>query len=273
MGGWGFPSGAATEGPDCGPAVPDPLSDDDMSARHLLLLGLRVMDPHGPQYHALISRPSSRREGAVRRFYRRLRRRYRERIVRNHVAILRRCIAELDAEAVLEIGSGSGRVLGDLLRRCESSIAIEGIDLPAAHSVRAPGLPVRAMDACRLNYPDCSFDLVFSLHTAEHLENLRAVLTEITRVLRPGGHLLLMVPIELFRGSHAYMESLSITGNPLRALKMARELHVRTVGPVAEYDLPAGRLRLASRKRIFRRVLSPEWKLLYEKAPADDAAS
>ena len=45
-----------------------------------------------------------------------------------------------------------------------------------------------------LPYPDESFDLVVLTEVIEHLENHRAALTEVARVLRPGGHLILTTP-------------------------------------------------------------------------------
>ena len=45
-----------------------------------------------------------------------------------------------------------------------------------------------------LPFTDASFDLVTMLAVLEHLENPKAILQEIYRVLRPGGNLVLTVP-------------------------------------------------------------------------------
>ena len=42
--------------------------------------------------------------------------------------------------------------------------------------------------------PDASFDAIISTEVIEHLENPRAVFREFSRLLRPGGHLLLTTP-------------------------------------------------------------------------------
>lgn len=226
------------------------------------------MSVHGAQYHGLVSHPAPRRPGRWSRFYWKLRRRYRDKIVRNHIDLLRTHIQRFHPRSVLEIGAGSGRVLRALLRHGDPAASFEGIDLPDAHSVQDAGLPVRAMDARDLRYGDRTFDLVYALHTAEHLTDLRGVLSEVARILVPGGHLLLMVPIEPIRGSHAFMESLSLTGHPLRAWRMARRLHVRRVGPVPEYRFGREHLRLERDRWVFKRWLSPERLLLYRKAAA-----
>ena len=58
------------------------------------------------------------------------------------------------------------------------------------------GMPIdEGVDLTRgLPYPDQSFDLVMLTEVIEHLENHRAALGEVARVLRPGGHLILTTP-------------------------------------------------------------------------------
>ena len=58
------------------------------------------------------------------------------------------------------------------------------------------GMPIdEGVDLTRgLPYPDQSFDLVVLTEVIEHLENHRAALGEVARVLRPGGHLILTTP-------------------------------------------------------------------------------
>ena len=58
------------------------------------------------------------------------------------------------------------------------------------------GLPIdEGVDLTRgLPYEDKSFDLVLITEVIEHLENHRAAIGELVRVLRPGGHLILTTP-------------------------------------------------------------------------------
>jgi len=49
-------------------------------------------------------------------------------------------------------------------------------------------------DGCRMDFEDASFDTVLALQVLEHVFEPIAMVTEIGRVLRPGGHAFLLVP-------------------------------------------------------------------------------
>ncbi|MFL6076974.1 MAG: class I SAM-dependent methyltransferase [Mycobacteriales bacterium] len=59
----------------------------------------------------------------------------------------------------------------------------------------ADGVDVRA-DLTRLPFPDSRFALVVCGHVLEHVDDDRAALREVCRVLRPGGLALLLIPID-----------------------------------------------------------------------------
>jgi SAM-dependent methyltransferase len=73
---------------------------------------------------------------------------------------------------------------------------VAGIDLDLEQSRDLP--PEIARCECNLNgplpLPDADFDLVTSLEGIEHVENQFHLLRELSRVLRPGGHLILSTP-------------------------------------------------------------------------------
>jgi len=97
---------------------------------------------------------------------------------------------------VLDVGCGEGRFAVELARR---GFAVVGVDvaeepLRRAHA-REPALDVRIVPA-EGHWPlaDASFDLVWAGETIEHVADTVGWLSEVHRVLRAGGRLLLSTP-------------------------------------------------------------------------------
>lgn len=102
-----------------------------------------------------------------------------------------------DALKILDVGCGTGANLEML----SEFGAAEGVDVsPEALSFcQARGLVnVKLGEAEQLPYEAGSFDLVTGLDVVEHLDDDRAGLREMARVLRPGGRALLFVPAFMF---------------------------------------------------------------------------
>lgn len=90
---------------------------------------------------------------------------------------------------VLEVGCGTGL----LLRRfAEVARRAVGADLSQAMltRARARGLEVLEASAERLPLPSASFDVAVSFKTLPHVPDLRRALSEMARVVRPGGVLI-----------------------------------------------------------------------------------
>jgi SAM-dependent methyltransferase len=65
----------------------------------------------------------------------------------------------------------------------------------APYPYREDHLEVRGMNALELEFPDASFDVVYSLSSIEHFggpKDLKRAAREMSRVLRPGGHLVIV---------------------------------------------------------------------------------
>lgn len=107
---------------------------------------------------------------------------------------------------VLEIGCGMGT---DGAQFAKAGADYTGIDLTdaavelARKRFQVSGLKgqFRVADAERLDFPDASFDLVYSHGVLHHTPDIEAAVREIHRVLKPGGRAMVML---YHRGSYNY---------------------------------------------------------------------
>jgi ubiquinone/menaquinone biosynthesis C-methylase UbiE len=91
---------------------------------------------------------------------------------------------------LLEAGCGTGLILSRLAPHARAAVGVDlssGMLAPA----RRRGLRVVQGSVTALPFPDASFDVVCSFKVLAHVERIREALAEISRVTRPGGHLLL----------------------------------------------------------------------------------
>ncbi len=99
---------------------------------------------------------------------------------------------------VLEIGVGSGSHAGLLARHARTFTGIDLTDYAAestSRRLKCFGLAgtVLQMDAEEMSFADDSFDFVWSWGVIHHSSDTRRILSEIARVLRPGGRAVTMV--------------------------------------------------------------------------------
>lgn len=113
-------------------------------------------------------------------------------------AALLSLVPEHDAGRLLDIGTGTGRILELLAPRISEGIGVDAskamLALARARLSRA-GLThcsVRLADMYRLPLAEASFDLAVMQMVLHYAEDPPGVLTEVARVLRPGGRLIVI---------------------------------------------------------------------------------
>src|ERR1700754_743225 len=113
---------------------------------------------------------------------------------------------------VLEVGVGTGislplysphvRIFGtdiseEMLKKAKRRVADGNLK-------NIEGLAV--MDAEKLEFPDCSFDVVMAQYVVTAVPNPEAALDEFARVLRPGGELILLSRVSADAGMRRFIE-------------------------------------------------------------------
>lgn len=152
---------------------------------------------------------------------------------------------ELREKDVLEIGVGQGTHAQLLAPRCKSFIGIDltmaAVDMVSTRLklFKLPGT-ILQMDAERMEFPDASFDYVWSWGVIHHSADTQRVLAEIHRVLRPGGRCTVMV---YYRSWWNYYVSGFLRRLFLSERRRGTSLHQAsqsgTDGAIARYYKPA----------------------------------
>jgi SAM-dependent methyltransferase len=114
--------------------------------------------------------------------------------------------------------------------RAVAGLRYRSVDLDAGADLQA--------DITDVPLPDASVDLVVCSHVLEHVDDDRAAMSEIARVLRPGGRAVLLVPLAIGRPT---LEDPAIVTPEERRRAYWQDDHVRLYG---DEDF-AGRLRAA----------------------------
>jgi SAM-dependent methyltransferase len=153
---------------------------------------------------------------------------------------------------VLEIGCGLGT---DGAQFAKAGAEYTGIDLTDASVELArkrfelSGLPgeFRVADAEQLDFPDASFDLVYSHGVLHHTPDIGAAVQEIHRVLKPAGRAIVML---YHRGSYNYRIGIRVLRRAgaglLKSESGIRLIHTLTAEPIESLREHAGLQRNGS---------------------------
>jgi ubiquinone/menaquinone biosynthesis C-methylase UbiE len=110
-------------------------------------------------------------------------------------------LGDLSGQRVLDVGCGTGVVARELARRVGPSGQVTGVDptarwIDVAERLRAEqaldNLTFAVEDGAALPFADGTFDLVAAITVLCHLPQRAVVLSEMARVTRPGGTVLLV---------------------------------------------------------------------------------
>jgi ubiquinone/menaquinone biosynthesis C-methylase UbiE len=104
---------------------------------------------------------------------------------------------QISGGRVLDVATGVGGFITFLIEKLKNYTDITGIDsnerpLEAArktHSLET--IHFQCMDAARMDFPDCYFDTVCMANSMHHMADLSRVFSEMRRVCKPGGHLII----------------------------------------------------------------------------------
>jgi SAM-dependent methyltransferase len=95
---------------------------------------------------------------------------------------------------LLEIGSSMGFMLHSFQKESWEVVGVEPDRTACLHAREKFGLDVRSVTLEKAAFPNESLDAVVMLHVIEHVPDPMALLHEINRILKPGGHLILETP-------------------------------------------------------------------------------
>lgn len=116
-----------------------------------------------------------------------------------HAAAL---MADVSVRDVIDVGCNRGSIESLFHERYAErarTTRVEGVDVSAeaiaqARALNLPSCTFQAYEGRRLPFADATFDLAIMVEVIEHVIDKRSVLSEVFRVLRPGGRFFITTP-------------------------------------------------------------------------------
>ncbi len=127
---------------------------------------------------------------------------------------------------LLEVGCGVGLFLQTAAARGWTCTGVEMLDSLARHARDERGLDVRTGELSAQGLPDGAFDVVYANEVIEHVVDPVELLTEVRRVLRPGG-------VVVLRTGNGRSWTARLRGAGWRYFHFAGHGHIRYFSPAA----------------------------------------
>lgn len=103
--------------------------------------------------------------------------------------LLFKTVADLRPASVLEVGCGPGELASHIRVDLGASVAAIDISPRMVELARGRGVDAQLGDVQELPFPDASFDCAVAAWMLYHVPDVDRALSELARVLRPGGRL------------------------------------------------------------------------------------
>jgi 2-polyprenyl-3-methyl-5-hydroxy-6-metoxy-1,4-benzoquinol methylase len=120
-----------------------------------------------------------------------------ESIRNSGVLEIRDRLSSISGGRILDVGTQHGDFIETMMKAMKDYKSIIGIDISekdldkAREAVNDESATFELMNAEELTFDDESFDTVSLSYSIHHLENVDIVLSEMMRVLKPGGHMII----------------------------------------------------------------------------------
>lgn len=142
-------------------------------------------------------------------------------------------------ERIVDIACGNGSILRHLKARGYTDLHGLEISRLACDRLSAAGITMHCGRLPNIPLPDASFDIVIASQVLEHVIRRRRFLTEVVRILRPGGRAFIFVPDNCLGPIDEPEHVIAYTANSLRRLleDFFQAVHIDSIRD-ANHEIP-----------------------------------